>query len=316
MWRCVSAGTLLSYILTVLVACDSQPDGMPRSRQWEARTQVILLGTGTPNADPERCGSAIAIVVDSVAYLVDAGPGLVRRAAAAHQVGIKGLAVSNLERIFITHLHSDHTLGYADLIFTPWVLEREAPLQAYGPAGLEAMTEHLLAAYAEDIDIRLHDIQPATPKGYKVEVHEIVPGPIYEDERIKVLAFEVHHGKWPVALGYRFQTPDGVIVISGDTRYCENLIEHSRGADILIHEVYSEAGFKRHEPEWQRYHAQYHTSSSELARIANQVQPKRLILYHQLFWGTSDVQLVMEVQQGYDGMVISGRDLDVFTLPL
>ncbi len=99
-------------------------------------TRLVLLGTGTPNADPARSGPALAVVVNGQAYLVDCGPGIVRRAAAAHQMGIKALAVEKLTHVFITHLHSDHTLGYPDLIFTPWVLERIAPLEAFGPPGL------------------------------------------------------------------------------------------------------------------------------------------------------------------------------------
>ena len=119
------------------------------------RTQVILLGTGTPNADPARSGPATAVVVDGVPYIVDCGPGVVRRAAAA------GLKASSLGHVFITHLHTDHTLGLPDLIFTCWVLERGQPLQVYGPPGTKRMTDHILAAYDEDIRIRLDGFEPA-----------------------------------------------------------------------------------------------------------------------------------------------------------
>src|SRR5206468_2761938 len=104
-----------------------------------SHTQVVLLGTGTPRADPQRSGPATAIVVNDTPYLVDAGPGIVRRAAAAYAKGVKGLAVVNLQTAFITHLHSDHTVGYPDLIFTTWVQGRHGPLTVYGPTGLEAM---------------------------------------------------------------------------------------------------------------------------------------------------------------------------------
>ena len=109
--------------------------------------QIVLLGTGTPNADPARSGPSVAIVANGCPYLVDFGPGVVRRAAAACQAGIQGLAVERLNRAFLTHLHSDHTAGYPDLILTPWVLKRDEPLHAYGPAGLGEMTDHILAAY-------------------------------------------------------------------------------------------------------------------------------------------------------------------------
>src|SRR3989442_989796 len=114
---------------------------MPRA---QSTTRVVMLGTGTPNADPERFGPAVAVVVDEASYLVDFGVGVVRRAAAAERSGIAGLAAPKLTHAFATHLHSDHTLGFADLILSPWVLERPAPLEVYGPRGLRAMANHLV----------------------------------------------------------------------------------------------------------------------------------------------------------------------------
>ena len=125
-----------------------------------AGTLVVLLGTGTPNADPERSGPAVAVVVNDRAYLVDFGPGVVRRAAAAAKQGIATLSPERIATAFLTHLHSDHTTGYADLILTPWVLGRSAPLQVYGPSGLRDMTDHLLAAYRADIRERIDGLAP------------------------------------------------------------------------------------------------------------------------------------------------------------
>jgi ribonuclease Z len=269
-------------------------------------TKVILLGTGTPNAVPERSGPATAIVVNGEVYLVDCGPGVVRRAAGAK------LAMPSLKRVFITHLHSDHTLGYADLIFSPWTLERTAPLEAYGPPGLRAMTEHILAAYKEDIEIRLHGGEPSNKTGYQVNVKEIAPGVVYKDANVTVKAFAVPHGRWRYAFGYRFETADRTIVISGDTTASDAMIEHAKGADILMHEVYSEAGFATRTPEWKKYHAAYHTSSRDLAHIAQKAQPKLLLLYHVLFWGQPEEQFLKEIREGYSGRVVIGKDLEVF----
>ncbi|MCH9001055.1 MAG: MBL fold metallo-hydrolase [Planctomycetes bacterium] len=275
-------------------------------------TRLVLLGTGTPNADPARSGPALAVVVNGQAYLVDCGPGIVRRAAAAHQMGIEALAVEKLTHVFITHLHSDHTLGYPDLIFTPWVLERKAPLEAFGPPGLAAMTEHILAAYHEDIAIRIDGLEPANAMGYKVNVHEITPGVVYEDRNVRVTAFPVRHGSWRYAYGFRFDTADRSIVISGDTAPCESLVQHAKGCDLLVHEVYSNVAFQRRPAVWQRYHASFHTSTTELASIVRLVQPKLLVLTHQLFWGSTPAELVAEIRQTYDGEVRSGNDLDVY----
>jgi ribonuclease BN (tRNA processing enzyme) len=274
-------------------------------------TQIVLLGTGTPNADPDRCGPAVAILVDGIPYLIDCGPGIVRRAAAAYKAGICGLAVENLNRLFLTHLHSDHTAGYPDLILTPWVLGRSEPLEVYGPEGTLSMTEHILAAYAQDIRVRRDGLEPSNDRGYRVKAHEIQEGACYQDANIRVEAIPVSHGAWP-SFGFRFATPDKTIVLSGDTCPVDSLEEPSTGCDVLIHEVYAAERFKTRPKVWQDYHASMHTSAYELGKFAARVQPGLLILYHQLFWGASDDELLAEIRQHYDGIVVSGSDLDVY----
>lgn len=308
-------------ILTLLPAlsCSTGRSGLavgPQNthlpREPTSGTRLVLLGTGTPNAEPDRSGSALAVVVDGQAYLVDCGPGVVRRAAAAQRAGIDALAAERLTHVFITHLHSDHTLGYPDLIFTPWVLDREVPLEAYGPPGLAEMTKHILKAYEKDIRTRVDGLEPANTTGYRVNVHEIAPGLIYQDQNVRVTAFPVRHGSWRHAFGFRFDTADRSIVVSGDTAPCSSLVEHAQGCDVLVHEVYSQVGFEQRSPEWQRYHAGSHTSTVELAKIAQQVRPKLLVLTHQLFWGSTPEQLLAEISGSYEGEVRCGSDLDVY----
>ena len=298
----------LSLLLGLLFV--SSPSAF--SKTQPLRTSVIILGTGTPNADPERSGPAVAVVVDSVAYLIDCGPGIVRRAAAAAKKhGIKALEAKNLEHLFVTHLHSDHTIGLSDLLLTSWVLEREKPLQMYGPGGLKDMARYTLMAYDADIKNRLDGLQPATPDGYKADVHEITDGIVYQDERMRVTAFHVDHGTWQESFGYRFDTPDRSIVVSGDCVPSPELRRFAKGCDVLIHEVFSVEGFKRRPPDWQRYHQRSHTSTAQLADIARQTKPGLLVLYHQLYWGVTDSDLITEIRAaGYDGPVVSGGDLD------
>ncbi|MGC1121786.1 MAG: MBL fold metallo-hydrolase [Candidatus Methanofastidiosia archaeon] len=269
------------------------------------RTRVILLGTGTPNADPERSGPSVALTVDEDIYLFDFGPGVVRRAAAA------GLNMHQLNKGFLTHLHSDHTTGYPDLIFTPWVLGRHTPLEVYGPPGINAMTNHILAAYEDDITERVQGLEPANPTGYYVNAHEIQPGIVYTDSRVEVEAFRVDHGSLE-AFGFKIETPDQTIVISGDTAPTATIVEKSKGCNILIHEVYSVQGLETRPLLWQTYHTAVHTSSQELASIARKTAPGLLVLYHQLFWGVSEDQLLREITCSYEGKVVSGRDLDIF----
>jgi ribonuclease BN (tRNA processing enzyme) len=273
--------------------------------------KIVLLGTGTPNADPDRSGPSIAIVVNDTPYIVDLGPGVVRRAAAAHRAGVRELAVQNLKCAFLTHLHSDHTVGCPDFIFTPWVLGRDEPLEIYGPSGTRTMVKHILAAYQRDVQERLDGLEPANDIGHKVNVHEIQSGVVYRDSNVKVEAFPVRHGSWQ-AFGYKFETPSRTIVISGDTAPVETIVEQAQSVDVLIHEVYSATAFETIPPDWQRYHANVHTSSHELAAIASRAKPELLILYHQLFWGTQEHELLWEVQQRYAGKVVSGKDLEVY----
>jgi ribonuclease Z len=278
-------------------------------------TRIAFLGTGTPNADPRRSGPSVAIIVNGAPYVVDFGPGVVRRAAALaeeHGGPLTGFDVASLATAFLTHLHSDHTTGYPDLVLTPWVLGRSTPLNVYGPEGLQAMTDHILQAYADDIKMRLYGQEPANDQGWRVVAHEVGEGVVYRDDNVTVEAFGVRHGSWPQAFGFKFSTPDRTVCISGDCRPSEKLVEACRGVDVLVHEVYSQAGFEGREETWQDYHRQFHTSTVELAGIATKVEPKLLILYHQLYWGATDDDLIDEIHATYDGEVVSAGDLEVY----
>jgi len=268
-------------------------------------TRVILLGTGNPNPEPDRSGPAVAIVSGDRVYVVDAGPGVVRRAA---QAGIK---MQQLTRAFFTHLHSDHTAGYPDLLFTPAVTGRLEPFAAYGPPGLHAMTAHLMKAYREDIQIRLHGMEPSVARAYQIEAHDVSPGEVYRDANMRVIAFPVQHGTWKHAYGYRFEAADKVIVVSGDTTYSETLLKAATGCDILVHEVYSAKGLANRTADWQRYHAAFHTSGVDVGRVAAQVKPKKLVLYHQLPMGQAPEEVLEEVRRQFSGEVIYGNDLEV-----
>ncbi len=279
-------------------------------------TLFVLLGTGNPNADPERSGPASAVVVGGHAYLIDAGPGIVRRAAAAaRDRGVEALQPRNLRRVFVTHLHSDHTVGLPDLLFTPWVLDRPGRLEVYGPPGTARMMEHIVEAWREDIDMRVFGLEPREGNwdGYRPVTTEVEPGKVYEDARVRVTAIAVRHGSWPRAYAYRFETADRTIVVSGDTRPTDAIVEACGGCDLLVHEVYSAERFEGRPAEWKRYHASFHTSTRELAELAARARPRLLVLYHQLYWGATDEDLVREIRAaGYEGRVVSGRDLGVY----
>jgi ribonuclease BN (tRNA processing enzyme) len=276
-----------------------------------SKTQVVLLGTGNPGPDPDRSGPATAIIVNGTAYLVDFGPGVVRRASAAFlDKGIKALEPTKLRVAFVTHLHSDHTVGYPDLIFTPWTVGRRLPLEVYGPKGLKAMTEHLLEAYRVDIETRTNPDgnQRGFPEGHNVNAHEITPGVVYKDSNITVTAFATKHAM--ESYGYRFDTPDRSIVISGDTNPTQATIDACRGCDVLIHEAHTPAWLATRPETFQRFSAKYHTTTPELAELASKAKPRLLILYH--YNGLSPKELMDDMLAHYPGHFVVGRDLDVY----
>jgi ribonuclease BN (tRNA processing enzyme) len=278
-----------------------------------AQTRVVMLGTGTPNADPDRSGPAVAIVVDGQSYLVDAGPGIVRRASLAARVdSIPALMPRNLRKVFLTHLHSDHTAGLPDVMFLPWVLERTAPLDVYGPPRTKRMVDLLADAYADDVKVRLTGGEPSNKTGYVVNGHDVAPGIVYRDSNVTVTAFKVPHGGWEFSYGYVFQTRDRKIVISGDTGPSDAVVKACDGCDVLVHEVYSAQGFKSRPPEWQKYHSAFHTSTFELGDLATRARPKLLVLYHQLYWGDTDDGLLRELATRYRGAAVSARDTGVY----
>jgi len=276
------------------------------------KTELILLGTGTPVPDPNAWGPASAIVVGERLFLVDAGAGVTRRLAAAGFPRVK-----EIEAAFLTHLHSDHTLGYPDLVFTTWIMGRRGPLVAFGPRGLRRMTRLLLDAWREDIDVRVKGLERETAEWLRVDVREIGATrteAVYEREGVTVTAVPVPHGDWP-AFAFRFDTPGRSITIGGDTAPGPALAEAARGTDVLVHEVYNSA---RVAPEarpggehWPEYLRAMHTSDLELGRLAASIRPDLLVLHHVLRLGGTDEEILAHIRQaGYTGRVAIGKDLE------
>jgi ribonuclease BN (tRNA processing enzyme) len=309
--RHASYGTILrspiALVLSLLplVALAQTADGPTTSK-----TRVVMLGTGNPGFDIDRSGPATAIVVNGTAYLVDVGAGVMRRAQGAYLKGVEALEPPKIHVVFLTHLHQDHTVGYADLIYSPneW---RKGPLEVYGPEGIQHMTEHLIEAYT----VRRPPAQRENPD-VQVHAHEISPGVVYKDSNVTVTAFLVKHAE-NLAYGYRFQTADRSIVISGDTSPAESIVENCNGCDVLIHEAYSMFTYGYVTPEMQARRRVMHTSSVELAEIARRARPGLLILYHRSSLGghshgnPEDV-LLRELQAVYHGKVVTGHDLSIY----
>ena len=280
-----------------------------------ASTKLFILGTGTPNPNPERMGSSYLVLANDEPYLFDYGTGVVRRIAAFSPSWggeYQALEVENLKYAFLTHIHSDHSLGLADLIITPWIMGRSEPLKIFGPKGAKNMHINIIKAYQPDIDYRIFGTQPQNSTGYKVIFNELKDKFVYQDENIKVTAFLNDHGDLQESYGFLIETNDKKILISGDTAMSKNLISYGENLDYLIHEIYSQKGFNNKTPDWQEYHQAHHTGPKEVAAIANLLQPKSLILSHILFWGSSEQEILDEVKTFYSGKIIVAEDGMIF----
>lgn len=280
-----------------------------------SETKLIILGSGTPNPDPERYGSGYAVVVNDDAYIVDFGPGIVRRISAMSPTWggeFPSMELENINIAFLTHIHSDHSGALADLILTPWIMGRDEPLNLYGPEGLKAMSENITEAYIDDINYRLYGSQPANKLGFTTNVTEISDdGTIFKDKNIEVIAFKNAHGDFKNSFGFLFITDDKRILFSGDTAVSNNLMKYGKNLDILVHEVFSSETFVNKTKDWQIYHQAHHTSSIDLGIIADELQPKKLVLSHILFWGASEESLLKDVRKNFNGETIIAADLMV-----
>ena len=269
---------------------------------------VILLGTGTPRPAADVFGPATAVVVGDRTFLFDAGAGVM------HQMATAGLGIQGPHALFITHLHSDHTVGLPDVIFTSWVMERTKPFALYGPPGIERMVTNLAEAWAEDIRIRTHGAERNSADGWRVNVTEIAPGVIYDSAGVRVSAIRAPHGEWPHAFAFRIDGPDRAVVISGDTRPNPALTSFASGVDVLVHSIYPEWGTVANPSSLghtdSTYFRMYHTSSVELGQLAERVRPKLLLLTHVVRAGATDEELIAGIRSGgFGGSVVVGRAL-------
>lgn len=285
----------------------------PTDEELRAATRIVMLGTGTPIPDAHRAGPSIALIHHGEAYLFDVGAGSIQNAVTArYKYDIPSLYPSQICCVFLSHLHSDHTMDYSELAYTLWWRRRE-PLRSWGPKGLLRMNEGMAAMMEEDTALRLSGVQPvANPDGYKVRSVEILPGLIFEKDDLRIEAFAAKHGDIKPAYSFRVTTGSRRIVISGDTAFNDELLEKSRGVDILFHEVISDAGIRRSPEVWQAYHRSSHTPAADLGRLAAEAKPGTLVLYHGLFYGVPESKIVDEVKSVYGGKVVLANDLDIF----
>ena len=270
--------------------------------------KVTLLGTGTPQPIMERFSASTLVQAGSETLLFDAGRGCLQRLL---QIDV---SYGKIDALFLTHLHSDHTVGLPDLWLTGWLVsERQNPLNVFGPAGTNEMMNYLRKAYAFDIKMRVEDDR-RVEEGSKFLVKEIQQGVVYEKNGVKVVAFKVDHGIVKPAFGYRIEYNGHSVLLSGDTRYSENLIEYARGTDLLIHEVViAPDTLSKSDP---KYHiVALHTTPEQAAKIFNEVKPKLAVYSHIAKpYGNSEQEILKRTKESYSGPLIMGEDLMSFSI--
>jgi len=278
----------------------------------QARTRLVLLGTaGGPTPKARSSAPAQAIVIGDRIYLVDCGDGVAR------QLALAKLPVRDLRTVFITHQHSDHNAGYGPLFLLSWAANMTQPVDVYGPPPLVDMTARLLEAYRYDIELRMAD-EGRRALAPLIRPHEITGGgDVFKDDRVRVTATLNDHPPIRHSFAYRFDAADRSIVISGDTRYSENVVKLAQGADVLVHEVASRAFWERpgasQPPEVVRHILASHTDAADVGRVATAAKVKTLVLSHYVptegEGSPAEQDWIAAVRQHFKGEVIAGRDL-------
>jgi len=266
--------------------------------------RVTLLGTGGPPPMMDRFGPSTLVEAGTAKFLFDAGRGALQR---LFQLKIP---FSEITGLFLTHLHSDHVVGIPDLWLTGWINQvwggRQVPLPVWGPRETKEMMSHLEKAYQFDIRIRSH----YRKEGVRVIAEEFTGGVVYENNGLKITAFEVDHGRIKPAYGYRIDYAGRSVVLSGDTRFNENVIRFSQGVDLLVHEVIGMSEDFLSKSEFGRIIASNHTTPEDAGEVFRRANPKLAVYTHVLFFGDYRVEdLIPSTRRNYSGPLEVGEDL-------
>ena len=268
--------------------------------------RVTLLGTGAPPPRLDRFGPSTLVEVGKQKFIFDAGRGAMQR---LHQLGIPFAVISGM---FLTHHHSDHVVGFPDLWLTGWIGrpwgQRSTPLQVWGPEGTAEMMEYLPKAFAVDIRVRRRNYPP---DGVKLAAHEIKAGTVFDDDGVRVTAFEVDHGGEELpAYGYRIDYRGRAAVLSGDTTFNENLIRHAQGVDLIVHEVTAAAGSSAESAAQLKRIGANHTTPEQAGEVFSRANPKLAVYNHLLLFGGATVEdLIPATRKNYAGPLVVGEDL-------
>ena len=269
--------------------------------------QLTLLGTGCPSVDYKRCGSANLVSTEDTRILIDCGSGVTQRLNQAK------ISSANIDALFLTHLHSDHVVDLYQLIISSWHSYRIKPWKIYGPKGTKKFVKKIMAAWAEERKQRILYESRASVQAFDIKITEFGAKGIYSFKDIKIRYFEVDHKPVKYAYGFSFFNKSKKLTISGDTRPCENLMKFAYKSDVLLHEVFIEGEIKetnKMRTKKTLHNVQkYHTSSSQVGKVAFITGCKKLVLTHFVPTRFNVPELKKTVKKDFGKDPIIGKDL-------
>lgn len=269
---------------------------------------VTLLGTGCPNVSPRRYGAGNLVRCGALTLLVDIGSGVTHRLVEAGSNG------AEIDALLITHIHSDHLVDLYQFIISSWHQSRDRPQVIYGPPGIKRFVEAQMAAWQDERELRIEFEKRTSTAAFKIDVHEFdESGVLISTDDATVSAVRVDHDPIEYAFGFVFETEGRKLVLSGDTRPCDALIEASRGADVLVHEVFqhgrSRAPSGTRTAESIEQVESYHTLSTDVGDVARKADVGALILTHLVPPDADPGALIEDARKGFNGFVAVGEDL-------
>ena len=292
---------LLLFSLSLAYAQSAKPPAI----------KVTLLGTAPgPPVRLKQYQTTTLVEANGEKLLFDCGRGVLLRLTEA------GVPVESVTKLFITHLHSDHVVDIPDLMLSPWAHRspRLLPLEVWGPDGTLNMMDALQKAYAFDIHIRRDVDEKFSGEGIKVDAHDIKQGVVYNKNGVKVTAFEVDHGPVRPAFGYRVDFDGHAVALSGDTRPSDNLVQFSKGVDVLIHETLDPDRFKyskfQQTTAQQKAIIEHHSTPEQAGEIFSRVKPKLAVFSH----AEGSPAIIEKTRKTYDGALELGEDLMVIEI--
>ena len=274
--------------------------------------KLTLLGTGCPSVDHKRFGPSNLITTKQAKILVDCGSGITQR---LHQLKVSS---ANIDALLFTHLHSDHAVDLYQLIISSWHSYRIKPWKIYGPKGTIKFVNKIMDAWADERKLRIFYEARASTKAFQIDVNEFNSLGNIKIKDLKIKYFEVDHKPVKYAYGFTFNNNNKKLTISGDTKPCENLMKYAQKSDVLLHEVFIEGEIlqtnKMRTKETLHNVKSYHTTSTQVGKVAFITQSKKLVLTHFVPTQFNKNRLKKVIKKDFGKDPIIGEDLMTLTI--